>query len=285
MTVASAPEVAIVYNSEPALDAVRTALSGYFSPDTVSIEHRNAQEPASFPINIFCLNLSDRSNFQIIKDAVAANDGESIFVLPTHNGSGISRLRQITDSRYYVMPLDATNFRDDLKSALNRTVERSWSHLDATTNKALKSAVASFGNCFREVAKGKPIPLDDMKESCQDICAAAELGGLDVWLQALDDHHDYSFRHSMFVCGSLTYFARSLGIRGTDLEQLTLGGLLHDVGKSRVPLEILDKPGKLDDGEWRIMRRHPEFSREIMSRQNDLQADVVAMAVHHHEED
>jgi HD-GYP domain-containing protein (c-di-GMP phosphodiesterase class II) len=59
--------------------------------------------------------------------------------------------------------------------------------------------------------------------------------------------------------------------------------MLHDVGKSQVPLEILDKPGKLDDGEWKIMRNHPEHSREILLSNQGLDADTVAMAVNHHE--
>ena len=103
------------------------------------------------------------------------------------------------------------------------------------------------------------------------------------WPCNVAEHHDYSFRHSMFVCGSLSYFAHAIGIRGDELDQLTLGGLLHDIGKARIPLEILDKPGKLDDNEWVIMKQHPVHSRDILGDENDLDTALIAMAVFHHE--
>lgn len=109
------------------------------------------------------------------------------------------------------------------------------------------------------------------------------LGGLNEWIDALDRHHNYSFRHSMFVCGSLTYFAHSLGIRGADLELLTVGGLLHDIGKSSIPNAILDKPGKLDDEEWEAMKKHPEYSRTILLNEQNLDKIIVTMAASHHE--
>ena len=87
----------------------------------------------------------------------------------------------------------------------------------------------------------------------------------------------------MFVCGTLSYFAHAIGIRGADLDHLTVGGLLHDIGKAKIALDILDKPGKLDEREWRIMKQHPVFSHDILSDKNDLDTDLVAMAVSHHE--
>jgi len=116
-----------------------------------------------------------------------------------------------------------------------------------------------------------------------DTFATPRLGAFDSWIDALANHHNYSFRHSMFVCGTLTYFAHSIRIGTRDLERLTVGGLIHDIGKSKIPLEILDKPGKLDNADWLIMRDHPIYSREILRHEPDLEPDTIAMAVHHHE--
>ena len=127
------------------------------------------------------------------------------------------------------------------------------------------------------------LPVAEIESSCQHIREAAALGDLDQWIDALDRHHNYFFRHSMFVCGSLTFFAHAIGIRGADLDLLTVGGLLHDIGKSRVPTEILDKPGKLDEIEWEVMKKHPDYSREILLCEGDPDEIVLAMAVEHHE--
>ncbi len=100
---------------------------------------------------------------------------------------------------------------------------------------------------------------------------------------SIEHYHDYTFTHCMFVCFTIVAFGEAIGIRNGDLPHLTLGALLHDIGKSRVPVAILDKPAKLDADEWRSMARHPELSREILSVEQSLERDIVEMAVHHHE--
>jgi HD-GYP domain-containing protein (c-di-GMP phosphodiesterase class II) len=275
--------ITVVYDSAQALNAVTSALSGYFTSRKVPLQDYAIDGALDGALVIFCVNIGGNDSYERVKGAIRALKGESLFVMPTQNSENISRLRQHSKAEYFVLPLDGEKFRAEIKSALNRRVEKTWTALEPAKQKALKSAVVSFEKCFDQVATGGPVPIEDLSNSCQDIRQAAELGGLDSWITALDDHHDYSFRHSMFVCGSLTYFAHALGIRGAELDQLTLGGLLHDIGKCRIPLEILDKPGKLDDREWETMKLHPVYSRDILRDENDLDVDLAAMAVFHHE--
>ncbi len=276
-------EIGVVYDSAQAFEAAAAALSGYLTFSKTRLQDYTSDGALDATVNIFCVNIGAKDTFERVKGALKKCPGEVLFVLPVHSSEGIARLRQITKADHFVLPLDGETFRAAIKSALNRRVEKAWSGLEQVKKKALTSAVVSFEKCFDQVASGGPIPLDDIKDSCQHIREAAELGGLDSWISALDEHHDYSFRHSMFVCGSLSYFAHAIGIRGEELDQLTLGGLLHDIGKARIPLEILDKPGKLDDREWEIMKLHPVHSRDILCNENDLDAALVAMAVYHHE--
>ena len=276
-------DIGVIYDSAPACEAVVSALSGYFTFRKTRVQDYTLDGVMDATVNIFCVNIAAKETFERVKGALKLCPGETLFVLPTHNSDGISRLNQLTKASHFVLPLDGEIFRAAVISALNRRVEKAWKALEPVKRKALTSAVASFEKCFDQVANGGPIPLEDIKSSCQDIREAAELGGLDSWISALDEHHDYSFRHSMFVCGSLSYFAHAIGIRGEELDQLTLGGLLHDIGKARIPLEILDKPGKLDDREWEIMKLHPVYSCDILTDENNLDADLTAMAVYHHE--
>lgn len=276
-------DIAVIHDDAQAFTAVGAALSSYFGIREIPLAAYSAGGWPEAPLSIFCVNIGAKETAEHVKKAVKICSGEALFVLPTHNSDGIAQLRQYTKADYFLLPLDAEEFREATKSALSRPVEKAWSVLDPTKQKALKSAVASFEKCFDQVANGGPIPLEDITSSCQHIREAAELGGLDSWIAALDEHHDYSFRHSMFVCGSLSYFAHAMGIRGAELDQLTLGGLLHDIGKCRIPLEILDKPGKLDAREWEVMKQHPVLSRDILCQENDFDADLTAMAVYHHE--
>jgi HD-GYP domain-containing protein (c-di-GMP phosphodiesterase class II) len=280
---AHSADITVIYDSALVRKAVGSALSGFFDFREVPLErYANGGLPEAV-LSIFCANMGDKESAGLIKKAINICQGETLFVLPTHNSDGITQLRQHTKADHFVLPLDGEEFRAATKTALNRPVAKAWSILDPAKRKALKSAVVSFEKCFDQVANGAPIPLEDITSSCQDIREAAAMGGLDDWIDALDDHHDYSFRHSMFVCGSLTYFAHAMGIRGAELDGLTLGGLLHDIGKCHIPLEILDKPGKLDAREWDAMKLHPVYSRDILCHENDLSADIVAMAAYHHE--
>jgi len=276
-------KIAVIHDSTAASNAAIAALNGYFAVRLFPLEKFLVTGPADAQINIFCVNAGSKATIDQVKKALTICPIDALFVLPTHNSDAIKRLREITDAEILVLPIDPNELRDLIKKTLNRSVERSWESLHPKKRQALKKTVVCFKNCFNLVQDGKPLPIENIQNCCQHIRAAAELGDLDDWIDALDDHHDYSFRHSMFVCGTMSYFAHSLGIRGADLDRLTVGGLLHDIGKARVPLEILDKPGKLDDREWKLMKQHPVASQEILLGENDLDADLVAMAVSHHE--
>ncbi len=276
-------DIAVVHDAAFEPGDVVEALTGYFSLSRVSLDDDLGNDSLSAHLCVFCASLRPGLAFQRLRKALQDCEGEKLFIIPTHNSDAISRLRDLDVADYLVLPIDPGELRTLAKGIINRRVERSWEALHPTKRKALKESLACFEKCFSQVRRGEPLPMEDINVSCRHIRDAAALGGLDGWIKALDDHHNYSFRHSMFVCGILTYFANAIGIVGADLEQLTVGGMLHDVGKSQVPLEILDKPGKLDDGEWKIMRNHPEHSREILLSNQGLDADTVAMAVNHHE--
>jgi HD-GYP domain-containing protein (c-di-GMP phosphodiesterase class II) len=78
-----------------------------------------------------------------------------------------------------------------------------------------------------------------------------------VGLTTLRDYDEYTFTHSVNVCIFSVALGRKLGLTKLQLYDLGLAALFHDVGKSRVPLEVLNKEGGLTDEEWRIMQAHP----------------------------
>jgi HD-GYP domain-containing protein (c-di-GMP phosphodiesterase class II) len=76
-------------------------------------------------------------------------------------------------------------------------------------------------------------------------------------LTTLRDYDEYTFTHSVNVCIFSVALGRKLGLSKLQLYDLGMAALFHDVGKSRVPLEVLNKQGGLSDEEWRIMQAHP----------------------------
>jgi HD-GYP domain-containing protein (c-di-GMP phosphodiesterase class II) len=78
-------------------------------------------------------------------------------------------------------------------------------------------------------------------------------------MTTLRDYDEYTFTHSVNVCILSVALGQKLGFNKLQLFDLGLGALFHDAGKSRVPLSVLNKEGRLDKEEWRVMSQHPEF--------------------------
>jgi len=93
----------------------------------------------------------------------------------------------------------------------------------------------------------------------------------------------YLYSHSLASSVWATALGREIGLEREALRVVALGAMLLDVGKTRIPAEILDKPGRLDEQERALMRRHVEFSLEIVRESGDVDARVLEMVENHHE--
>ena len=80
-----------------------------------------------------------------------------------------------------------------------------------------------------------------------------------VGLTTLRDYDEYTFTHSVNVCIFAVALGKKLGFSKVQLYDLGMTALMHDIGKARIPLDVLNKTGGLDDAEWRIMQAHPWF--------------------------
>ncbi|MFU9135966.1 HD-GYP domain-containing protein [Erwinia tasmaniensis] len=98
----------------------------------------------------------------------------------------------------------------------------------------------------------------------------------------LKTHDDYTYLHSVAVCALMVSLARQLQLDERQVRQAGTAGLLHDVGKAGIPLEILNKPGKLTDDEFELMKLHPAIGESLLRKSND-DTEVLDVALHHHE--
>jgi putative nucleotidyltransferase with HDIG domain len=232
---------------------------------------------------VVCLGQATLKKFEIVRKSFGLSVEQSVFVAPVVSKEIAAIFRDMGVSTYFTAPVEPEMLWRAVSGARNGSVEASWQRLPPMRRDMLIASRQTFRKLFDGVRNGEQPDLADIEHTSKLICDVASDGSLSRWLSVIKDHHDYTFRHSMFVCGTIVYFGREVGVKGDDLTLLSMGGLLHDIGKARVPLRILDKPGPLDEAERLEMRKHPAFSRDILEKVDGLDRRIVTMAVHHHE--
>ncbi len=102
-------------------------------------------------------------------------------------------------------------------------------------------------------------------------------------LQDIKTLDDYTFAHSANVCVLSAITGISMGYDGVKLRELCLGALLHDIGKTKIPYELLNKPGPLTPEEYEEMKKHTKYGYEILKQSTDISVYTSYIALTHHE--
>ncbi|GAB6038340.1 HD-GYP domain-containing protein [Fundidesulfovibrio butyratiphilus] len=109
-----------------------------------------------------------------------------------------------------------------------------------------------------------------------------DTGGMTL-LAKLHRHDDYTLRHCLNVSLLSLIFGRHLGLGEDELHRLGVAGLYHDVGKFRISLNVLNKPGRLSEREFEIMKRHCDLGYELLKGQAGMTQDILLGVLNHHE--
>lgn len=102
-------------------------------------------------------------------------------------------------------------------------------------------------------------------------------------ISALKTSDEYTFKHSVDVATMAMVVAKKVGLPQKQIREIGVSGLLHDVGKTKVPNEILNKPGRLDDDEFEVMRQHPVYGYDIIKDKKEFTPAVTLGVLQHHE--
>lgn len=135
-----------------------------------------------------------------------------------------------------------------------------------------------------DIRFGNQFSVSAVKQAVAD-CVDQVLENPDTMLllTQLKDQDQYTAQHSMNVCILSILLGRELQFSVEELNKLGFCGLLHDVGKMKVPLEILNKPGALEDFELDIMRKHTLYGRNVLMSARNVYPGAVDVAYDHHE--
>src|SRR5690606_28735731 len=172
-----------------------------------------------------------------------------------------------------------------------RPVNRIRYEKTSSTEQEMPAAVQAYEQA-REVAHHR---MDDVRlggmldmnraRQVASQCVDSVLRNQDalLWLSQIKQKDAYTAEHCLNVAILAAAFAKHLGLPEPEIEAIALAGMLHDVGKAKVPLEILNKPGALTAEEFRVVQLHPVYGRELLLETGSWMPTVVEAAYFHHE--
>ncbi|WP_301103310.1 HD-GYP domain-containing protein [Propionivibrio sp.] len=137
---------------------------------------------------------------------------------------------------------------------------------------------------FQEARMGKTVETSQARKLVEDIAESVSRNpGALISLARLKTADDYTYMHSVAVCALMIALAKQLRLDETQTRLAGIAGLLHDLGKSSMPMEVLNKPGKLTDAEFSIIKTHPEAGHELLLDSADVDSIILDVVLHHHE--
>lgn len=144
-----------------------------------------------------------------------------------------------------------------------------------------KRAVVSM---FQEARMGKTVDAATAQSLVEEISdSVSRNASALISLARLKTADDYTYMHSVAVCAMMIALARQLGLDDVQTRSAGLAGLLHDLGKARMPMEVLNKPGKLTDAEFAIIKSHPVEGHRLLLAMGNVDPIALDVCLNHHE--
>lgn len=144
-----------------------------------------------------------------------------------------------------------------------------------------KQAVVSM---FEEARMGNTVDVGGAKLLVEEISDSVSRNpGALISLARLKTIDDYTYMHSVAVCAMMVALAKQLGLDEMQTRSAGLSGLLHDLGKALMPMDVLNKPGKLTDAEFSIIKSHPVEGHKMLLGGVNVDPMVLDVCLHHHE--
>jgi HD-GYP domain-containing protein (c-di-GMP phosphodiesterase class II) len=144
-----------------------------------------------------------------------------------------------------------------------------------------KQAVATM---FQEARLGQTVQTGLAEQLVQEISDSVMRNPRAlVSLARIKSADDYTYMHSVAVCALMVALALQLKLDAAQIRSAGMGGLLHDLGKALMPLEVLNKPGKLTDAEFALIQAHPAQGHQLLVECLTDDPAVLDIVLHHHE--
>lgn len=149
--------------------------------------------------------------------------------------------------------------------------------------RSVLAAGRSIATLFEGLVGDQVIDSDALSTVSAEVLADIAAGGGERWLDTVREHHESTFQHCLLVAGVAATYAAKNNLSSYAAIALVNAALLHDVGKATVPQQVLDKPGKLTESEFALIKGHPRAGYDYLKSHAELPDAVLDAVLHHHE--
>ncbi|MEJ5895300.1 HD-GYP domain-containing protein [Aquabacterium sp. G14] len=165
-----------------------------------------------------------------------------------------------------------------------RQVPTSFKDELARAGRVLAKSREAMQTMFQDARMGKALDTEHCLPLVNEIADSVERNpGALVSLARLKTSDAYTFMHSAAVCALMVSLARQLKLSESQAREAGMAGLVHDMGKALMPLEVLNKPGALTQEEFAIMKSHPEEGYKLLKEGGGVGPVALDVCLHHHE--
>jgi putative nucleotidyltransferase with HDIG domain len=205
-------------------------------------------------------------------------------VIDIAKGVDVKTSETATTARVATQPAEAVAEQPKTPEEKKAVARVSAAEEQVRAKKILQESKKAVTTMLNDVRMGKAVNPGTATALVEEIASSVSRNeSALISLVRLKTKDDYTYMHSVAVCALMIALAKELNLNDTETKQAGMAGLLHDVGKAGIPLEVLNKPGALTDDEFTLVKLHPERGHAMLMQANILDEVVLDVCLHHHE--
>jgi len=262
--------------------AIRRQLDGIFHLQCLDFDQIGGAEPAAHLL--FDVDFSRGSRAVKVKEWLRRKPKEAKVIFAIDRTSHLQSIQATALGATGILhrPFERNALIEMLLGDL-QSVWRDGPSDPIGTSPGVGEALGALCNIFESACLGRPLDMTAIGSAGEGVIRRMDERGLESWLDAVRRHHNQTYQHCLIVAGVTVAFAQHLGFSRTDQRRMSLGAMLHDIGKARIPLAILDKPSSLTGDEMAMMANHPEYGFEALRTSPGVDRELLDIVIHHHE--
>jgi putative nucleotidyltransferase with HDIG domain len=235
-------------------------------------------------LTLLDVDLADERELLTIKQWLKKKPQNSKIIFATEKASRLQEARAFALGATAIIARPVAEWA--LLTALGgdrRTLANVEAAAEGSFGPGITAAVDALQNIFSAACSGEPVNGVAVQTAGNAIVDQMEARGLPNWIDTVRMHHSQTYQHCLLVTGVAAAFGQHIGVSRKDRQRLSFAGLVHDIGKAHIPLAILEKPDRLDEAEFAIMRKHPEYGFDALKTAGAIPSEMLDMVIHHHE--